>query len=340
MTSNDIENLVNKFFTKSIEKEEMQSLIVWINESDENKKYIQDFININHILDSPIKAEDINSDEALQKIIEEISSKKLLHHNIIEWWKKIAAILVIPLLGWTIYSAVSNSVSKTSNIAFQEITSPPGTKSNITLPDGSNVWLNSGSKLKYPLQFTSKDRMVYLIGEGFFKVKSDKKHPFIVHTNHIDVKATGTEFNVDAYNNDSVTSISLSEGVVDILVGENTIQTMAPDEQFTYNNSKKTHRLATTKTSYVCAWKDGILAFRDVPLENVFKRISRTYNVDIEVKDPKVAHQIYRATFEKESLDEILRLLQLSAPIKYKRTTREFNSQNEFSKEKIEVYKK
>jgi ferric-dicitrate binding protein FerR (iron transport regulator) len=115
---------------------------------------------------------------------------------------------------------------------------------------------------------------------------------------------------------------------------------MKPDDQLSYNKLTNNFNLVTINTSNLCAWKDGILIFRDEPLENVFKRISRTYNVDIEVKDKSVAQQLYRATFEKESLDEILRLLQLSSPIKYKRSTREFNSDNQFSKEKIEVLKK
>lgn len=341
MISNQIEHIIIKFINKSISSTELDTLTSWINESSDNKKSLQDFININQIAHSSIKPEDINSEEAIKKLFREINRSQTHKINVFEWWKKIAAILIIPLIGWTIYNAIISTNKTTRNdIAIQEIISPPGTKSNITLPDGTNVWLNSGSKLKYPLQFNSKKRTVYLVGEGFFKVKSDKKHPFIVHTHQLDVVATGTEFNVDAYLNDSITTISLKEGIVDVLSGNKTIQQMKPDDQLSYNKLTNNFNLVTINTSNLCAWKDGILIFRDEPLENVFKRISRTYNVDIEVKDKSVAQQLYRATFEKESLDEILRLLQLSSPIKYKRSTREFNSDNQFSKEKIEVLKK
>ncbi|MHB9054937.1 MAG: FecR family protein [Paludibacteraceae bacterium] len=340
MASNEIDNLIYKFITKVINKEELQVLVIWINENSENKKYLQDLINIYHIVDSSVKIDEINTDQALQKVIKEINSQQKARINIIELWKKIAAILIIPLLGWTIYSTASSLKTHQTDVAFQEVTSPYGTKSTIVLPDGSNVWLNSGSKLKFPTRFTNKCRNVYLVGEGFFKVKSDKKNPFIVHTNFIDVKATGTEFNVDAYNEDSITSVSLKEGTVDILYGKNEIRKMKPDEHLVFNHRKKIYNLVTANTSYICAWKDGVLAFRDEPLGDVFKRISRTYNVDIVVKDNAIANQLYRATFEKESLDQILRLLQLSAPIKYKRTSRELNSNNEYSKEKIEVFKK
>lgn len=341
MTSNDTENLILKFINKNISTDELTILTHWINESDENKKTLQDFININHVVNPNVKPEQIDSEEALKQIIKKINTQQKATLNIIEWWKKVAAILIIPLIGWTIYTAISskNNIQR-NEVAYQEIISPPGTKSNITLSDGTSVWLNSGSRLKFPSQFNSGKRNVYLIGEGFFKVKSDKKHPFIVHTNQLDVKATGTEFNVDAYTNDSLTTVSLKEGVVNILTGRKLIHQMKPDDQLTYHNTTKGFNVTSVNTANLCAWKDGVLVFRDEPLENVFKRISRTYNVDIEVKDKSVAHQLYRATFEKESLDEILRLLQLSAPIKYKRSTREINADNLFNKEKIEVLKK
>ena len=86
-------------------------------------------------------------------------------------------------------------------------------------------------------------------------------------------------------------------------------------------------------------WKDGILAFRDQPLADVFKRISRTFNVDIKVEDAVIASQLYRATFERESLDEILRLLKMTAPIEYKTIKRERQTDSVFKKEKIEVYR-
>ena len=338
MNSEEIDRYICKFLTRTIDNDELEILVAWIKESDEHKTYVQNLININQVANMQQDTQSVDSEKAFLKVWKEINYDQKKKINLLQWWQRIAAILIIPLLAWAIYTMISSPKTETNALVFQEITSPPGTKSNITLPDGTNVWLNSGSKLKFPLQFTSNERKVFLIGEGFFKVKSDKKHPFIVQTHDLDVRATGTEFNVDSYPNDTITSVSLKEGIVNVIVGgKRTL--MRPNEHFVYNNSRKASNLVAVNASNVCAWKDGILVFRNEPLENVFKRISRTYNVDIEVKDQAVAHQLYRATFEKESLDEILRLLQLSAPIKYKRSEREISGNDKFNKEKIEVYK-
>lgn len=340
MTLDQIEKLTLKFLSRTIDKNELYLLTAWIDESDENRKYLQDYVNLNHAVNALHDPGSVDTDNALNEILKKINDKPAPKIRFVETWRKIASILIIPLLGWSMYVYVSSNKSNSQIPSYQEIVSPLGTKSNITLPDGSNVWLNSGSKLKFPLKFPSGTRNVFLAGEGFFKVKSDKKHPFIVHTNSLSVEATGTEFNVDAYSNDSITNVSLEEGVVDIMIGQKYIARMVPDQNLVFNNTYKSYSVTTVNASNICAWKDGILVFRDEPLENVFKRISRTYNVQIEVKDKMVARQLYRATFEKESLDEILKLLQISAPIKYKRSTREINADDQFNKERIEVLRK
>lgn len=336
----NIDNIIRKFLNRKISKKEFEYLMAWINKSPDNKKYIQEFINIEHISNCTINYNDINSNEALKQVLSQIENRKKGGVSILKWWKNIAAILIIPLLGWFIYLYLPHGQKQYTNLMYQEIMSPYGMKSNITLPDSSKVWLNSGSELKFPLKFSSDKREVYLSGEGFFQVQSDKTHPFIVHTTHLDVKAVGTEFNVDAYKNDSTTTVSLKKGFVNILSGKQEVKNLAPNENFVFNNVNKKYKVSDKNVAYICAWKDGILAFRNEPLENVFKKISRNYNVEIEIKDNVIANQLYRATFENESLDEILKLLQISAPIRYHRIARESGPDNEYSKEKIEVYKK
>lgn len=336
---NQIEALIIKLFSKNISKEEKQVIYAWINESPENKKHLLEMQNIWHISHPAFKPEELNLDKAVTKILRNVESTNVVNKktSFLIWWQRIAAILIVPLMIWTI--AQHNSNNQKLNVAYQEITSPLGMKSEISLPDGSKVWLNSGSKLKYPVEFGSKTREIYLTGEAFFKVHSDKQHPFVVSIKNLQVIATGTAFNVEAYIADSITAVTLLEGKVDIQIGKTKSEKITPNQRLVFNSRTSKYAVNMTDAQYWCTWKDGILAFRDEPLENVFKRIGRTYNVDIVVKDKKVGHQPYRATFEGESLEEILRLLKLSAPIKYKRSGREQHSYNEFNKEIIEVYK-
>jgi ferric-dicitrate binding protein FerR (iron transport regulator) len=211
--------------------------------------------------------------------------------------------------------------------------------SKIDLPDGSTVWLNSGSKLKYPLAFDGKERNVSLSGEAFFKVHADKSHPFIVATQGLDVTATGTQFNVEAYASDTITAITLVEGKVDVDMSGIIKEKLKPNQRLVLNSITNNYKLTETDAQHWGMWKDGILAFRDEPLEEVFKRIGRNFNVDIKVKDPVVGKQLYRATFERESFEEILRLLKMTSPIQYKRIGRVRQPDNEYTKERIEVYK-
>lgn len=333
-----IDEQIMKLFSGEISPEDKAALIAWINESNENKKYFQQLENIWHTAHPLFNPADIDVEKARTNILKRLESKSGRKIPFIVWWQRVAAILIIPVLLLAGIQFFQGSFKK-SYIAYQEILSPLGMKSKITLPDGSVVWLNSGSKLKYPVEFTSDKREIQLSGEAFFKVHSDKKHPFVVSTKNLQVIATGTAFNIESYSNDSIAAVTLLEGKLNVEIGEKYTQKIVPNERLIFNYRTNKYAISKTDAKYWCVWKDGILAFRDEPLEDVFKRIGRTYNVDIIVKDKTVGQQLYRATFEGESLDEILRLLKISAPIKYKRFDRQLNGNNEFNKERIEVYK-
>ena len=332
-----IDELIVKFLSGEISPEEQSSMSVWINESDENRKYFLELKNIWETAHPSFDPTDIDAEKAHRALLKQIKPTPAHKMPFLLWFQRVAAILIIPVLIFAAAQYNQNSKRK-STVAYQEILSPLGMKSTITLPDGSVVWLNSGSKLKYPVEFNTDIREVQLYGEAFFKVQSDKKHPFIVSTKNLQVIATGTAFNIESYCNDSISAVTLLEGKLDVKVGGVTMQHIDPNQRFLYNYSTRKYAVSRTDANRWCAWKDGILAFRNEPLEDVFKRIGRTYNVDLIVKDKTVARQLYRATFEGESLDEILRLLKMSAPIRYKRYEREPNADNEFNKERIEVY--
>lgn len=334
-----IDALILKLFNKTISLEEKKLLNAWIRENNENKEHLLQMQNIWHVSHPVFNPDDIDIDKAVTKILRSIEPKGIHTQktSFLIWWQRIAAILIIPVILWSTVQ-YNREKNRRSNIAFQEIMSPLGMQSEISLPDGSHVWLNSGSTLKYPVEFTSENRELYLTGEAFFKVKSDKDHPFIVSTKNLKVTATGTAFNIESYKNDSITAVTLLEGKVNVKIGNVKPENISPNQRLVFNKNAKKYTVIATDAKHWCVWKDGILAFRNEPLEDVFKRIGRTYNVDIEVKDKMVGQQLYRATFEGESLDEILHLLKLSAPIRYNRIKREQQTNNEFNKEKIDVY--
>jgi len=333
-----IDALIVKSFSGNISPEENESIKEWVNESTQNIRYYQELKDIWQVIHPAFSPDEIDVDKAERKVMGLIQERKLINSSIFILWQRVAAVLIIPVIMLAAYLSYNQS-NRSSSIAYQEITSPFGTSSKVDLSDGSTVWLNSGSKLRYPVVFTSNERNVYLSGEAFFKVHSDKSHPFIVETKGLNVTATGTQFNVEAYASDSITAVTLVEGKVNVkMVGDKNVH-LNPNERIVFNSITNNYNLTETDGQHWGLWKDGILAFRDEPLNEVFKRIGRTFNVDIVIKDDNISHQLYRATFQGESFDEILRLLKISAPIKYKILERERKPDNQFNKEKIEVYK-
>lgn len=334
----EIEELIAKLFSENITSDEKSTVASWLNESEENKLYFAQLRNIWQNSHPAFDPKEIDVTDAEEKVMNKIRGRRWTQTPVVIWWQRIAAIMILPVIMFMGYLLI-NQIPHAAVTAYQEITSPYGISSKVDLPDGSTVWLNSGSKLRYPVVFASRERDVYLSGEAFFKVHSDKCHPFIVATNNVKVRATGTQFNVEAYKSDTITAVTLVEGKVIVNFNGDSKEELFPNQRIVLNSKINKYQLFETDAKKWGLWKDGILAFRDEPLEDVFKRIGRTYNIDIQVKDQIVARQLYRATFERESFEEILRLLKMSAPIQYKRVGREKQADNEFNKDKIEVFR-
>ncbi|MEA5046356.1 MAG: DUF4974 domain-containing protein [Petrimonas sp.] len=332
----DIEILIARLFNETLSSEEKERLVVWCGESAENKQTFARMKNIWDAAHPAFPAQDIHVDQAEAKIVRKIRKGKRGQIRFLVWWQRAAAVIVVPLLVVSLYLFFNRQSKEEAAFSRQEIIAPKGTYTQITLPDGSTVWLNSGSKLSYSIPFKKSKRETFLEGEAFFDVKANPKRPFIVVTDGISITATGTKFNVDAYLSDTLRTITLEEGRVLIESPQLHKKTeMDINRQFVWNTNTDVYNVYTVDASLYGKWKEGILIFRDETLENIFKRVERTFNVDISVKDPALAKQRYRATFEQESLDEILELLRMSAPIRY-----DFNGDKRNPKKIIEVSRK
>jgi len=337
-TNDEIDILISKLLSGNLSSSDKIKLDEWLNISSENRKYFNQMQNLWHLSHPAFNPKSIDVEKATEKVTGKINEQNRVKLPLLVWWQKIAAILIIPLIAFTGY-LLNRETELAANEVYQEVFSPFGVRSKINLPDGSMVWLNSGSHLKYPVVFKNGSRNVVLTGEAYFEVQSDKKNPFIVDTEKMSVKATGTAFNVEAYATDTIVAVTLVHGKVDVNIDGRKNINLMPNQRISFNNESSRYELTDTDPYKWCAWKDGILAFRDDRLDYVFKKIGLMYNVDIAVTNKEIASQLYRATFQGESLEEILRLLKLSAPIRYVHTPRVRSANGDFSKEKIEVFK-
>ncbi|MBD3591139.1 FecR family protein [Bacteroides sp. GM023] len=181
----------------------------------------------------------------------------------------------------------------------------------LTLPDGTHVMLNSKSTLLYPEQFTGETRSVYLIGEANFKVKPDKKHPFIVKANDYQVTALGTEFNVNAYPESNELIATLLEGSVKVEFNNlisNVI--LKPNEQLIYNKHTKEHNLRLPEIDDVTAWQRGELIFSNMHLEDIFTNLERKFPYAFVYSLHSMKKNTYSFRFQKQAnLEEVMEIV-------------------------------
>jgi ferric-dicitrate binding protein FerR (iron transport regulator) len=233
---------------------------------------------------------------------------------------KSAAILFIPLLISSVLLFHQLRVqSGLGQFAFQKISNPSGIRSEITLPDGSKVWLNAESTINYRVPFGLKERDVKLTGEAFFEVKKDEQKPFLVESGKIKVTVLGTRFNCKSFPEDKAVEIVLAEGAVRL--NSNGSKTgkefvLKPGERAVVDKMTNQISISSENVEKYIGWHEGRLIFDECPLSEVGRRLERWFGVEIEIADPRVLDYQISTTFEMESLSQILSMLELASPIK------------------------
>jgi ferric-dicitrate binding protein FerR (iron transport regulator) len=312
-----IDQLIFKYTEGKITDDEMHLLENWVGESPANQKY---YIKLRNLLDNS-KALNVNPGVALEKVLERIFPRKQAG-RLIPMLIKLAAVLFIPLLISSLV-LLNNFIESKQEIKLKWITlkAPFGSVSSFYLDDGSKVWLNAGSEIRFPDKFSTSDRIVKLSGEAYFEVKSNPATPFIVETDRFSVKATGTRFNVMSYPGQKP-SVTLAEGFVNVILQHDNQVTgniqLKPDQHLSFDPETTLTDIEQGDAYKHYSWKDGKLIFRNDQMADIMQRISLQYNVDIEIFDKSLLQNRYRATFEDELLTDMLDLLKLASPFQYR----------------------
>ncbi|MFA6580446.1 MAG: FecR domain-containing protein [Paludibacter sp.] len=230
-------------------------------------------------------------------------------------WLRVAALFILPMLtaaGMYFYMSKNEFSSAPLIIAVER-----GQKANVTLPDGSKVWLNSQSKLTYSANFNKVKRELELDGEAYFEVAHNPQKPFIVKSNDIVVEALGTAFGMKAYNEDNLISSILMRGKVRVTTpdGESILM---PNERVMYD--KTTHKKAlsaVTNATDFTGWIHNELRFENESLGEIAKTIQRIYNVEIIFATEQLKNQHYTGTVNNNSLESVLNIITLTSPVSF-----------------------
>jgi ferric-dicitrate binding protein FerR (iron transport regulator) len=278
------------------------------------------------------KAKQRESETNLGEVIEMKSSGQKRF-----WWIAAASVLVIAISVFLYTTSLNSSQSIASNTSYNDsITTQNGNRSQLILPDGSRVWLNSGSRLLYQKNFNGKYREVQLIGEAYFDVVKMPEKPFIVHAEGINIKVLGTAFNVKCYPKDEKIEATLLRGAISVTHRNDPDQKvifLKPNEKLSINkqfivsdksvaayNPYKIINLDTTVApSHLqeTAWVYNRLEFRDLDFRTLAEKMERWYNVNIIFLDKEVQYLHFIGSFENETIEEALQALQAVARFKY-----------------------
>ncbi|MEI8225573.1 MAG: FecR domain-containing protein [Bacteroidota bacterium] len=351
--------LLQKYCSNCCTDEELSSVLEWFEESARTPEGKVLLFKIWEELPDVESNLQINFDFILDKIHHKVNldhSKKLLeeaNQNLIKYKRskhfiniltRAAAILILPVFSFGLYMSFKYQSTRHSQIsinqAYNEVFSSVDAITKVSLPDGSYVWLNHSSSLKYPAMFQGDSRTVELTGEGYFEVAHNPKISFVVKTGEIQIKALGTTFNIMAYPDEDRIETSLINGRVELQRTEPDgkvipLLKMKPNDLAIFEKNNNEINTRKINDDRYFSWKEGKLIFNKEPIDEVVKKLSRWFNVDIQIKDPELSDLTYTATFINETLPQVMELLSLVTPINYSISNREEMSGGTFTKRKV-----
>ncbi len=217
-------------------------------------------------------------------------------------------------------SLVYDTGTEQNEVKYNTLKVPYGKKFNLILSDGTIVYLNAGTSLKYPIKFPSNgSRQVILSGEAFFEVTENKEKPFIVTADEgMKVKVLGTRFNIKSYPEDGNVETTLIDGKVRIMENNSSKEVdLKPSEKAIYHKNKDAVTVKGVDTSQFTSWKEGVLIYDETPLYQVIKDLERTYDIAFEVESETIRNYKFNGVFDNLTVDQILEIFELSSPIKY-----------------------
>lgn len=316
------EEILLQYIDGNLSPDDVTAVEQWLAASPEHAKTLEQLFFSLQVARKVQIMQTVDPEKALQrfKAKRQQQDKKAAIRRTLRTVERIAAALFLPVLVLSAYIWMQGSREE---VRMLEVRTNPGVISAFRLPDGSQVWLNAGSTLKYPSEFIAGTREVQLEGQGYFEVTRNEAQPFIVKAGtDYAVEVLGTSFNVAAYEEEEWIETTLVEGSVDLHIrtaaGKEISQRLKPKERAEFKKSTNQLEISTVNTDYDTAWKDGEIVFRNHPMEQVLRILSRHYHVKFNVKNPEVLNSIITAKFKDEQLPQVMEYLRLASGIKYK----------------------
>ncbi|MBK5720280.1 FecR family protein [Dysgonomonas sp. Marseille-P4677] len=319
MTESRIYYLLSRYADKEISKEELLELKELVNSSDNSLlggMFEHLWCNFDYKDGEADKKELDKIYSGIQKKLKRKQINMFLYRTL-----KYAGIILIPLL-FTLSLYFYQDRKKMYQLGQKEITIDvaKGQKAGITLPDGSRVYLNSESLLRYKQNFDYKDRKVDLMGEAFFEVKRDTTKPFIVYTKHLNIEVLGTTFNLYAYEQENTIEMALVSGYVKIETHTvpSEVMYVKSKEKILFDKISGKLHLEKTNTLFETAWMRNELVFRSEQIESVLTKVERKYGVKIHVDGKWIENDRFTGYFYSDHVGDVMEILRMHYKFEYR----------------------
>ncbi len=336
----DTGDLILKSLTGNLGKEEKDFFEKWLAESEDNKQEYRAYKELWSKSGEMVVSDSVDVESSLTATKNRMNfnrgKKRWLYRM-----QQIAAVLVLAIVFASLY--LNFGISGSESPIYQDISTTYGAQTSVTLADGTKVWLNSGSRLHFPVSFDNQEqRKVELSGEAFFEVAHNPEVPFVVNAGELDVKVLGTSFNVSAYTEYDKLTVALLEGKVSLIQGsagfEKELLAMEPNQVATFNRGERSLNVAEeSDLGKYSDWKDGRLVFFGDDLETVVQKLEKWYNVETLIADDEIRQYHFTATFTDETLNQALSLLcsSSSSGINYQIAAAERKTDGSYTKRKV-----
>lgn len=312
----DVSELIIGYLQGRLNKQEVSKFYTWVNEEAENKRLFFETKAVYDACIASVREEDMKESwmRLLRKKEGTLMYKRFFRYHI-------GSYAAVALVAVALTSAYFILFAKEDGEQLTRYIGGDGLEADVVeLPDGTHVSLGSKTTFHHDANYGKKDRIIYLEGEAFFEVAKEKDKPFIVKTKEQDIEALGTKFNVTAYPHDSLLTTTLLQGSVLLTTAEiERKDILSPDEQLIYN--RKTHSSVVQKVDaeqYI-SWTTGYYYFPEQSMEAILYRLSHVYGVQFEIASKELNNRVFSGTFYRgQSIKNIMEIISLSVPIKYK----------------------
>ena len=303
MSYNDIKDLLDRYATGNASDEEVERIESWLDENGNPNSEWQQMDKVHR---------DIWLAGVFQEIRQDITSDdaKVVALRKRNTWRSVAAVAAVFVLFFTLWLEWPALQARLNGVRLTVVTASSTQKKEVVLADGSTVWINSSSQIKYPLKFENAIRELYITGEAYFDIKHDVSRPFIIHTGKVVTTVLGTAFNIKEDKHSHTVVVTVTRGKVSVANGSQSLGTITPNQQITFNTVTDKHVQHSIDAEKVIAWQENYIHFNDVTFAEAAAQLQQRFKVKITFANEKIKNcQFTGAALKQEKLDNILKVI-------------------------------